>query len=431
LEILRGNLFDTRISVPKIDDYVFNAAANIVSRGARVEKILNNRADALNFAVAHALNAGVLHRNSRFIIVSNSRAMQRLNRFAPIFDPNMGLIESKLEENIDSGHDSVWSARRASIYQMLLMSANDESHAARTAWTLIEAVAQLRVYLLELRDEKRLPLFGELKIDNVFLELIASFGFIQSQLESLSGGHARNIKLLDRSFRVGYPKDLYLSLSETVHKRLEEEGYIDRIDPRRSKASSPMIVHEFGKVVDFCFDDFRELATGDNDLVAAAALSDNSLTVWTESAASLSEYVNAINLIRDSVIQNFTSGLYKFGFSDTKREIGHLLRSHIILITVNDRFEISWDENQRYELADICSEAGVELADVRFLRIDTAVFSSSYEGKRKVIRVSHNLREELAIFLGRLVPTEFMSSDLRGKVDELIASEKLAEPEFS
>lgn len=423
LEILRGNLFDVPLKFPEVDDYIFTTATNVMSRGARVDKILNNRADALNFAVTAALNSAENHSDSRFVIVSNSDAMRRLNQIRPVF-------HSLIRDPLEPAEDVVWSARRAAIYQMLLMAKPDESHAARVAWALIEAVVQLRVFLSELRSKGQLPTLRELRFENVFMEIIASFDFVQKEIESFKRGKAQRLELMNRSFDARNPKELYLALSGRLQERLNQEGMLAKISPAIRK-SQEISVCAFGEIVDFCFDDFRELTSESDDLVAAAAIKEESLTVWTVSEASLAEYIHTLNLVRDSIIQKATAGTYRFRFSDAEKSVGELLRPLVVVIGNGEREQFELPLNSIYDLASICSRCGWEVRDIQFIRVDTEIFSSSYEGSRKVFRVSHDLRDEIAIFLGRLVPSEFKSSDLRDKIYELVPADRLLQPNFA
>ena len=197
--------------LPPIDRNLFYQCIVHLSQGPRINKILNNRIDAYNYALLAALNDKP-EPTHRYVLVSNSSYMRQLDNHAwyrvaaTSYNQGRSITASPNLWKLQYRR-AVISPRRAALFQLLTAAGRGiAARSSQLAWELQAALhsAQQEIALrsTEADNHPDVPLaeLRKIRSDNVFLFLISSFFDIESQVADAQRRKQESTKIYEKNY---------------------------------------------------------------------------------------------------------------------------------------------------------------------------------------------------------------------------------------
>ncbi len=172
---------------------------------------------------------------------------------------------------------------------------------------------------------------------------------------------------------------------------------------------------------EFNFEDYRELIGNADELLATAAFNrasntqPRSIIIWVENDLPFSRFQDLVERIRDNIESKFANGIYRLPANNLQPNPINRLAASMIGFFEEQRFVLDEKEG-RINLKAFTS--------MDFLRLDTGVFSISYEGRKKVIQIFYDAGDEVAGFLENMLDVEITAS-LKSGIRNLTAGNSL------
>ncbi len=397
--------------IGKFSESYFDAAVRILANSNRSEKVLNNRVDAMNFAIISSMYDGRSEASPEWVLISNSLSMRNLQR--TVIDPRNPA--RKRSQHV------VWNSRSASIFQCLCAVSTDMLDASEMAWDLYqEVVDERRATQFAIDRHKTGGSFSPPAKRNYQTD-IASLIF-GVELHGLAG--AANfggfIEGLERETSVeidaaheALNAEVEQFLEESVaKKKLSSYNSLVRIKKDTAKIERREIPQFFSCKAHFA------VSSDATDTIDHILIYDDKVQVVVEGDISPIQYISALDQVRSSIRSRLIRNTLLVDDPDSDTCDFVLLYKGQLIQAMS--VELAWsilaphventgenvDVGERISPSisrDIDRIRGVlfnsDAAAPAFFRMRTKYFDTSFEGKAMVLSsVGEDLRDEFEIF---------------------------------
>jgi hypothetical protein len=404
LEMLRQSCANNTQPLPEIDRSVFAHCTRFLANGARADRWINNRADAINYAGVYALNQQARETRYRYVLVSNTSALRKM--------------DDSVCANFGRGGSSglfargfVISAREATMQRMLLKAADGSpSRAERLAFNLNTELANFRAELRNwqhrIRHEGTLP---RRKFEHQ-KSLINVFSYFDNMDQAFERGDFSSVledSVVNFDDLKSDPSAFYEDLRAFVEDNIKESKYnVKFIEHDTNSADILIKTHtsrfeKFGKEY--------KLSDGFNDL--AFILEDGESILYSFGKISLEIFLRLVNDVKSSLISKASLG---------EIAVSQNYTDDIIFVGVRDKevFSFQTPSHADYQLGEIAAAVNALPADIHFVRIDNEMVSMSLEDGMVAIASKYKLPEELAIFMSLCTEDAYSNAIMQSAIDK-------------
>lgn len=375
LSLLRDRLKPldaTRLVRP--DDDLFYKCMFHLSEGSRSDRIINNRADAYNFALVTTLNEITFKTKEHYVIISSANAMMRLNA-------QVANADSYSESYGVSGRHPIrtlWSPRYASIHQLVQLAGREGAGSSTLAWRIVDRLVNYRALLsghisrqAKVRAIHRADRFPW-NADDLFIKLVSSIESLQTILDSARTRRLRHTRRTQALKQISSPTKTYKLIRAEIGKFLDVGGYRPFLRevslPKRTAFRSDRLVSPASS------DGLARYGIYEvpsNAWVAGMYACPEFAGTYFKTEASIEQFVAVINLIRNGVLASVGVGALPV---DGKDQTG------IYVGTGETAYEFpvegfSWP----LTTLEICKMVECDPVAINFIRINTHWFDASYE----------------------------------------------------
>ncbi|HEX8238371.1 MAG TPA: hypothetical protein VF574_01380 [Allosphingosinicella sp.] len=381
---------------PKIHAGVFESAVRYISRGSRVDLWENNRADAINYSILHSCNRHIRETGVRHILVSNTRAMQRLDQ-AMRATFSLGDVDTS-DSAVDLFRSGVvWNARSTALHQLLLRAGGGAAGAETIAWKIVGNISDYRKRLAEIREHSllhrsaaNLPYLKDLLVG-----VVAEFDDIQRQLDTAA---SRNQIMLDGAiYQPDDPEEFYQTMERFIDNRLSESGYRKTLI-QQDAAKLPLHLRKAERLGDRpSFQILDEL----NEVVATLIEGEEAVMI-TDCAVSVEEFLICVDTVQAMILSKLTLGDISF---DALCHQDDNYYDDIVIVGISEQGIRSKrvTSNSSYSVASLAEMFECFPSDIRFVRIDGPLLSFSFEGDIIGISSRFKLPAEFETFISGVV----------------------------
>jgi len=385
----------------KLNPTIFSHASDILSQGARADRWINNRVDAINYSLAHKMNQSVRRSGRRYVVVSNAPSMQRL-------DTAFGAIVGWDGASNYIAEGTVRSARMAAIYQMLVFAGQGVAGGERIAFKMLADLAQYRAQIRQVTsmihkyagksDEVALSIKGH------FLKLLSSFDVFQNIIDDFRQNTNHRLALFQHEYLAKDPAAFYLEMSEQISVLLKTDGYlvplsVQDLDKIELSIRRRLRDTRFTYKAEFSVEDIM----GNSAAIVRQYKDHNAF--FTISKPPITEFFRTINLVKSKIFSKLTKNEY--------RTVAGSETDTVVLGITNGSIEhLETPARADYVLFDLCAEFDVLPEDVLFARIDNEWFSASFEADLVAITTKYQIPEEIALFLDELMSVVYKNKGI-------------------
>ena len=409
LSALQQGVAANSIKLPPLDRHLFHRAIEFLSIGSRADLWKNNRADAINYSLVSRLNRDIADSKIRFVLVSNTRTMHRLDRSLSVED-GLGEAASLFKYGL------VRSARSAALYQLLTRVSGPGISAESLAFRIVSNLADYRANLLDAIRQIKLGRSLDLSIpnvDRVIFDVISEFDGRQLEFEANGFLTWDQESVLSDAGHEEESSKFFRKMERFIHDHLTRSGYslsleepvIERAPIRvmlntenHDRASSFKLVDVFMKEVAFISEDSESI-------------------LFIPRRTEVEEFLSTLNAIKASII----SRIGKEEFNFTKQMAIDVIYLGVGMGPVRT-FELSSGSTYTsFELARLID--GLP-SDLQFIRVDNPIFSMSSEGDVVTISSRYFLEEESVEFLQAFSEPAHKGSDFVSVMREYRATSR-------
>lgn len=405
--LIQNNLADHQ-DLPSVDRDLFENAVGFLSRGSRVDRWENNRADAINYGVLHKLNGFIDSNGVRHILVSNTGAMKDLDQ---AMRATFNFAGSHLEPSPDLFRAGfVWNARSTALHQLLLRAGGGEAGAESVAWKILSNISDYRKRLAETRAEflaLRTPTLPQL--EDLLIDVVTSFDDIQRQLDTHTD--APLIALEGTEYQSKDPEKFYRHMEQFIDRRLLDTGYrytFTREDtskvPFQLRKAAP-----FGRSTSFELHD--ELTQ-----FVARFVEGEEVVLFTECNISLEEFLTSVDTVQAMILSQVTLGKLSLEqlYDDDPKCFEDFVMARIQGKGTKYAYTMS---NSSYSALSLSEMFHCFPSDINFVRIDAPLLSYSFEGDIIGISSRYKLPNEFETFLSGVVHPRYKGRDFKTPID--------------
>lgn len=391
LKVVSRLLRETDRDFPSPIRRIYRSAVTFLTRGSRLGRTINNRIDAMNIATICAMNSDQSRhkRNKRHVLVSNTKLLADFSEDIPEI--------YKLHKDRVRDEDLIWAPKRAALFR-ILMRKPEESY--RNALDLKRSIIDMKALLAENRDSNLGFTFSKLRADDRFLNLIGSLSFINQRLnlqESLDDILEIEFENIDED-----ADKLYNSIERIINKELgaSEYSFIMReeidLDYHFSvKSDLPGLLGVAG-----LYDSEKTERAG------KTVLEDRTVYYVNQARGNgrivrVAGFVDVINDLINSLLEKVTLGDFQFD-EDWYTNSAEKQRRVLLGLNNGEVKDISFDGV--FDLDGALRKHGLQSKSIKDFRIDTALFSASFDPICGAISAQNSLdiREEVAEFVTRV-----------------------------
>lgn len=385
LNILKQKLVSEEPTFPPINERIFKTAVHYMSLRSRSDQIINNRVDAMNFATIEAMNRRAFHSGTKqkFILVSNTKRLLYLaDRTAPFRELKFDENEQKIE---------VWNSKSTAIFQLLVNAAGGAEAADGEIWSLLTSIVQMRAWMKKIR---RIT-YREFRDSHHLLQLVASLNNLQQRIDASRKDH--EVVVGGKVYFDGDIQAFNEKILNLFDKKIQEANLQDVMD-----GTKRLRVEKYDRSEQFGYQEKLDLMSGPEDLVCSKISYDKynlvTLDVGDLGEFPILKFVEVLNEITQSLLVRVTEGSFDLD-ADWYRELDEMPRKLTIIYTDNQSSSI--DYNDYIELEKIVVLGKRTVDEISLLRIDTFLFSASYDGKFCALKYfpSYDIDREVRSFV--------------------------------
>ena len=395
---------------PDYDIRLFSRACDFLAVGARADRYLNNRVDAINYSIAHRLNQSIESTGTKYYMVSNAPTMKKLDCFIA---PEFGL--HKAARYFADG--MIMTARAASMHQILLSAGGSPAGAERIAYIMLLDLANYNAQLARLKSptrSDRASFSQSASAENLLNTMLHSFNVFQKQIDHFREKQNDRLKLFNIEYRKRDPSDFYAELTSNVERILDRSGYSKSID-EWSGSERTLIVAPTGKLRPFTFRQSYEFRLpGDQGVAAFARLYKDHVAFFAISDAPVNEFIRTVDLAYSSLVSNLTKGKYR-RFAGGRNERVH------IGVEGRSVLQLDFKRLDGFSLEAISKAADALPSEISFLRVDFSHFSVSFEGDVVAFTSNQRCIDEATLFVDELVEPEFKNRNMRSAIESVFS----------
>jgi hypothetical protein len=401
--------------LPLINRNLFYQCIVQLSQGSRINKILNNRVDAYNYALVAALNDQPQSKY-RYLLVSTSSHVANLDTHAwHRIGADSSL--SKLQYR-----RAVISPRRAAIFQLLAVAGGGIGvQSAQLAWELQAALREwqqkISRRISDANHEAHIPIarLKEIRSDNVFLELISSFAAIQKRFADAHRLRQESIEIFARKYDLHNPIAFFQELIEAISTILRNRGYRDALREEIPTKAVKLTLKEQKKDSRFNYQKHVNAIGADGELAFSFFGYTNNHLFVSRGKCSLDAFISLYNAIVSDVYAKITAKLYD-GWKEQKA-------TGFVVGASDGLIERSLDNLptplQSSELLSLFSPSEVK---INFIRINHPWFEMSYEDTAFVFSTPFPMVDEISLFLQETAKVGNRGVNYRALVGQLLSA---------
>jgi hypothetical protein len=416
LTLLQSRFTVLTDSLPVIDKELFYHSLRFLSYRRNSGRQINNRVDAYNFCLANAFNTQKSRsRGERFCLVSRSHVVSLLDDIAPW--------------NIDAPDRrprTVWSPRRAALFQLLAIAGGDLTTSLRYSHELAADITARRADLARQRlagdTYFSSPLVDDSEIDgalsyqhgSVLRQIFSSFDAIRKEISHSRLNYQNQIETIKERFGFLSPLDFYSQLVVNTKQLLKQSGYASAIHqelPEKEpslKLSPPASNPTFGitRQIDCTSDHPRRGSL----VFSYFQFASHHLFVAYNSPPA-EQFIGLYNFMRAEIEAKVAAGIYQLHEKNNQKLIIGLGKT-ALEEDLND-FPASLD------LDDILRSFYTSRDELTFLRINTSWFDMSFEENVCSFGAKDVMREETSMFLQELTAIPYRGAQFRKTVNRI------------
>jgi hypothetical protein len=422
----RASLIDAPL--PEINRHLFYECLVELSRGTRVDKILNNRVDAYNYSLVAALNRerGSKH---RYLLVSTSHFMRQLDTHAwhNIATSERGTSIIPQFANARRGNSkfqyrrNIIPPRRAAIFELLASAGGGIGGQSRQhAWELLTAINDAKTRIARVMAKAR---DGEILVsdapgvrsDNVFLQLISSFVTIGSRIEKAHQQKRESIEIFSRRYDLRNPVDFFGELHEAIQKVLRDVGYRKALRQEIPRKVVSLKLVQRAPDERFTYKThFDALATSSEIAFTYLGYQDGKHLFMSPHRCQLEGFMELYNVITREVFAKVAAKIYE--------NLPHREDPTIVVGAGDVLAERPLDDLlpplNLNALVDLFS---VSREDINFVRVKQTWFDISYEDNVAVLSTPYPMIDEISFFLQETVKVGYRGANFKNLVCRLVA----------
>lgn len=379
-------MFEKIIRKPKKyklpDHKIYNRVNNILKANARIDKILANKADALNYSIAHSLNSISNQTNTKYVLVSNTKLMHEADRSITGFD----------------GEQIVWTPRRAAIFQLLLLNRKDLGGPELHVWNLRQTLESSQKKLVEVRTRREKLTIRQLNGNDIFIKMMSLLYDLQNRIDFAS--NRKRLEFLKKDyFDLGAEK-FYSEVTQFISQQLKKAG-IERYVPKTESDFIPkMKIEKCEADKRYTYTQLNRLATNSGETICYHAEYDRYDTVHLNNSLAdkfpILWFEEIINQVIEGVYGKVLDNIYKVDKSIVEGKL-HISRPITIIFKDGELWTGQFDG--KLDLVELLQPVNNNVDNIAFIRVDAVLFTASFEGDVCAIKYSSDVQDEVRGFV--------------------------------
>lgn len=384
-------------TLPPIDQDFLYYSIDCLSMGARVDKSINNRIDAINYSLCHALNMESFKSGNRYILVSDTRAMHKLNQIM-----KGSLSYSSDSHYFDSGF--VRSSRTTALELLIRKIGRSIAGSEALCYKLLEDIAQYIRKISDLIVTKRQAQVGSDKRaiavfegNNPFVNLVSSIEHLQNELAA-EKEKSKKIQLSFYDHQFGKnPSDFYMGLEKQIDNLLRRSSFKRIFEDVNVGRTTELKLEVNSDPKGFSFIQERTASDKFENVVAVSRDYKKFSQYIIPGNAPLPQFISVYNLLSSNISAEIARGIYHDAmWNSDEGTLTAISEStgEIRSLEIGSRTDLT--------LVDVSEMLGIYPAEIDLLRFDNPVFSFSHEKDFLVLSTKFSISREIMLLFEKL-----------------------------
>lgn len=401
----------------EFDVDTFQYAYYALKTGKRREQYLNNRVDALNFAIAAHRNK--IERQGHHSIISVSPAMHRL---LPIH-----IAMDNVSSPSDEFDNSVISPRQACLYHLLRGSNDDPGVAEQITRNWLKDLHRLRYRLAELRSkvgERGFLRRDQLEEDVELVNVVWMFEGLQKEISRIKHQQLKELHAFSKVYKQKDQYDFLMEIEKQVKSQMKKSKYKDLIYGKNAHQKD-VEVSEFDEDVKSGLGRAFEIYS--KEMAVNVAGGNSNFRIWTRLDIDHNVFAEKVGRLAGLLVDKFLSNQYiieNLPLSDELENDPTKLFSKGTWFINTREMPHSFPAamTDPIDLHASMKQSGDE-APIVFSRYVCRLFSTSYDGVMLGLKTRVDIAEDLRDFVDELVDNDFVAlrtDEARSAIDSCV-----------
>ncbi len=392
-----------------IDVDIFQSSYYALRTGSRTNKPINNRVDALNFAICSNMNKRQM--DAHHTLVSNSVHLRRLSE--PQISPNNA--SSRL---LNIGPQVV-STRHVCLYRLVDNIAHDKAHAQKVCSEWMASVDSMRRYFISKRseiDENGFLRASDIFEDDALTDVVWMFEGLQKEISRIRHKQNNDLTAFKKLYKQTDHKEFLRDVTNNISELVSQSKYlkIDLMKDDRKVDIRPLFESSANEGR-FAYEIY-------SDGVAVNVLAErNSLIIWLRSEMDADTFVANVVAFNREIIDKFYSETYSLEAVTQRSPEEYFRTGHWVFYTESGVVEGDASMQTPETASEVIRGLSPNFSgNVDFVRFDHPLYSISFDGEMLGFRTSYGVDEDFRSFLGGITehPAALKSDDAVKKLNE-------------